>query len=168
MLLEAKQENNMVFGRILAESAGFGLKVCDQDFKRPWGGFLRFEEESLGRFFDAYWSGVDTGRQEGRRDPKILLVAPGQRLSLQLHHRRAELWRILDGPIMVVHGKDEKSLQHEVLYQGETIHLACGEIHRLVGPLDSWGRVAEIWEHADSSNPSDESDIVRVQDDYSR
>jgi mannose-6-phosphate isomerase-like protein (cupin superfamily) len=168
MRLEGKQETELVFGRIKAEARGFGLEVCDEDFNRPWGGFLRFTEASLNAFFKAYWSGVDTGVKAGRRDPKVLLVAPGQRLSLQLHHRRSELWRVLDGPVMIVHGPSTANLKYETFYPGETIHLACGEIHRLVGSLDSWGRVAEIWEHVDPSNPSNEADIVRLQDDYAR
>ncbi|MHB0913767.1 MAG: cupin domain-containing protein [Armatimonadota bacterium] len=168
MRLEHKKQANLVFGRIQAEAKGFGLEVCDQDFNRPWGGFLRFTEDSLPAFFDAYWRGVDTGSALGRRDPKVLLVAPGQRLSLQLHHRRSELWRVLDGPVLIMHGPDMEHLVSEVMYPGEVIHLDCGEIHRLVGAMDSWGRVAEIWEHVDSENPSDESDIVRLQDDYAR
>lgn len=168
MRLEGNKESTLVFGRILAEAKGFGLDVCDQDFSRPWGGFLRFTENSLDAFFNAYWQGIDTGKQEGRRDPKVLLVAPAQRLSLQLHHRRSELWRVLDGPVVVVHGPDQKHLVSDLMFPGDVIHLECGEIHRLVGAPDSWGRVAEIWEHVDPSNPSDESDIVRVQDDYAR
>ena len=168
MKLQNKEQSGLVFGRILAEAKGFGLEVCDQDFKRPWGGFLRFSEESLGAFFDAYWQGVDTGKQEGRRDPKVLVVAPAQRLSLQLHHRRSELWRCLDGPVLVIHGPDKDNLVSEVLFPGDVIHLECGEMHRLCGDLTSWGRVAEIWEHVDPENPSDELDIVRVQDDYAR
>jgi mannose-6-phosphate isomerase-like protein (cupin superfamily) len=168
MLLQNKEQSGQVFGRIAAEAKGFGLDVCDQDFGRPWGGFLRFTEESLEPFFEAYWQGVDTGKQEGRRDPKVLLVAPAQRLSLQLHHRRAELWRVLDGPVLVMHGPDEQHLESDILFNGDVIHLPCGHLHRLVGSLTSWGRVAEIWEHVDPSNPSNESDIVRLQDDYAR
>jgi mannose-6-phosphate isomerase len=37
----------------------------------------------------------------------------------------------------------------------------------LVG-LDQWGVVAEIWQHTDVTNLSDESDIVRLQDDFGR
>lgn len=159
---------SLVFTRIEAEAKGLGLEIVDRDFERPWGGFLRFSEESLPAFLDAYYKGIDTGRQGGRRDPKVLIVAPGQRLSLQLHHRRSELWRVLDGPVMIVHGMDEKDLVSELFFPGEVIHMECGEIHRLVGSLTSWGRVAEIWEHADPKNPSDESDIVRLQDDYRR
>jgi len=49
----------------------------------------------------------------------------------------------------------------------EIVHLAKGQRHRLVG-LDGWGIVAEIWQHTDASNPSDENDIVRLQDDFGR
>jgi len=163
-----KKHADLVFNRALAEAKGFGLEIVETDFSRPWGGFLRFSENSLPAFIGAYWQGVDTGKSQGRRDPKVLLVAPAQRLSLQLHHRRSELWRVLDGPVLVVHGKDREHLTQEVLYTGDVVRLACGELHRLVGALDSWGRVAEIWEHIDASRLSDESDIERIEDDYAR
>ncbi len=168
MRLQSKEQAGVVFDRILAEARGFGLDIADRDFGRPWGGFLRFTEGSLPAFFEAYWKGVDTGTHRGRRDPKVLVVAPAQRLSLQLHHRRSELWRVLDGPVMVIHGPDQEHLVADVMYSGEVISIPCGHMHRLVGALDSWGRVAEIWQHEDPDNPSDESDIVRVQDDYAR
>ncbi|MBI2842168.1 MAG: phosphoheptose isomerase [Armatimonadetes bacterium] len=168
MRLDNKAHTALVFNRILAEAKGFGLTIADQDFNRPWGGFLRFAEGDLERFFKAYWQGVDTGEGVGRRDPKVLIVAPAQRLSLQLHHRRSELWRVLDGPVLVVHGPDLEHLVEDVLNTGDVIHLDCGEMHRLAGSLTSWGRVAEIWEHRDQDRPSDESDIVRIQDDYAR
>jgi hypothetical protein len=38
--------------------------------------------------------------------------------------------------------------------------------HRLIG-LDDFGVVAEIWQHTDAI-PSDEEDIIRVQDDFGR
>ena len=167
MKLNNEAQSGLVFQRILAEAKGFDLEIFDQDFKRPWGGFLRFTEDSLGKFFTAYWQGVDTGKKEGRRDPKVLVVAPAQRLSLQLHHRRSELWRALD-PVMVVHGPDINHLEADILFPGDVIHIPCGHMHRLCGALDSWGRVAEIWEHTDPNNLSDESDIIRVQDDYAR
>jgi mannose-6-phosphate isomerase len=167
MKLNNEAQSGLVFQRILAEAKGFDLEIFDQDFKRPWGGFLRFTEDSLEKFFTAYWQGVDTGKKEGRRDPKVLVVAPAQRLSLQLHHRRSELWRALD-PVMVIHGADINHLEADILSPGDVIHIPCGHMHRLCGALDSWGRVAEIWEHTDPGNLSDESDIIRVQDDYAR
>ncbi len=50
---------------------------------------------------------------------------------------------------------------------GDVIILRQGERHRLIG-LSSWGIIAEIWQHTDENNPSNEEDIVRVQDDFGR
>jgi len=50
---------------------------------------------------------------------------------------------------------------------GEIVRLKQGERHRLIG-LETFGMIAEIWQHTDPANPSDESDIVRVQDDFAR
>jgi hypothetical protein len=55
----------------------------------------------------------------------------------------------------------------KTLSVGELITLQQGERHRLIG-LDTWGVVAEIWQHTDATQPSDEEDIVRVQDDFGR
>jgi hypothetical protein len=55
----------------------------------------------------------------------------------------------------------------EVLNEGDQVRLQQGERHRLVG-LDSLALVAEIWQHTDPQNPSDEDDIVRVSDDFGR
>jgi hypothetical protein len=49
---------------------------------------------------------------------------------------------------------------------GAQIKLNQGVRHRLVG-LDDYGVVAEIWQHTDAV-PSDEEDIIRVQDDFGR
>ena len=59
--------------------------------------------------------------------------------------------------------------ENEMLIHKEKdlIHLKEQERHRLVG-LSDIGVVAEIWIHTDVNNPSDEQDIVRLQDDYSR
>ena len=45
--------------------------------------------------------------------------------------------------------------------------MSQGERHRLVG-LKEWGIIAEIWIHTDANHPSDENDIVRLQDDFKR
>ena len=50
--------------------------------------------------------------------------------------------------------------------EGDQVKLQQGERHRLIG-LKDYGIVAEIWQHTDSV-PSDEDDIVRVQDDFKR
>ena len=160
-----------VFERALAESRGFGLAVDESlsSHDRPWGGFLRIREESFPAFAAAYWEGVEIPHPAPglRLDPKVLLVAPGARLSLQFHHRRSELWRVLDGPVKIVTGSGADDLTEKTYVPGDVLRLGLAEWHRLIG-CDAWGRVAEIWQHADCDNPSDENDIVRVEDDYGR
>jgi hypothetical protein len=55
----------------------------------------------------------------------------------------------------------------EILNIGDTITLQQGERHRLIG-LSDYAVIAEIWQHTDATHPSDEDDIVRVQDDFGR
>ena len=67
---------------------------------------------------------------------------------------------------MVRSDSDHENTQ-EVFSKGSLITLKQGERHRLIG-LKDYGIIAEIWQHTDVNNPSDEEDIVRVQDDYGR
>ena len=62
---------------------------------------------------------------------------------------------------------DNNQNEMEILNEGDIIKFQTEERHRLVG-LSNFGVVAEIWIHTDLNNPSDEQDIVRLQDDYSR
>jgi hypothetical protein len=56
---------------------------------------------------------------------------------------------------------------NEILNVGATVTLLQGERHRRVG-LEDYSVVAEIWQHTYADNPSDENDIVRLQDDFGR
>lgn len=103
----------------------------------------------------------------GKLSPKILIVAPGNRLSGQYHHRRAEIWRVIQGQAGVKRSSNDTEGALEVLNVEDTITLNQGERQRLIC-LDSYAVIAEIWQHTDDSNPSDEDDIVRVQDDFGR
>jgi len=169
--VDGKQQKQFIYDRTQAEARGFGLEIVQEHSSadKPWGGYLRIAESSLPRFYAAYWQGVDVPQPAGGQhlDPKILIVAPGARLSLQYHHRRSEHWRVLDGPVKIVKGDDGATLQEIVSQPGDVVRIPQGQWHRLVG-LDTWGRVAEIWEHTDATQPTDENDIVRVQDDYGR
>ena len=125
------------------------------------------EEEAqyfANRFFDGI--DVDTLRVEGKLSPKILIVKPGARLSWQYHHRRAEIWQIYKGEVGIV--RSDKDTEGELVRfnEGDQVRLAQGERHRLIG-LEDYGIVAEIWQHTDTI-PSNEEDIIRVQDDFSR
>ena len=113
--------------------------------------------------------GIDIGTLKigGKLSPKILVVAPDKRLSWQYHHRRAEIWKVVNGTVGVIMSDTDKEGELKSYKPGDQITLKKGERHRLVG-LKEWGTVAEIWQHTDANNPSDEDDIVRVQDDFGR
>jgi mannose-6-phosphate isomerase-like protein (cupin superfamily) len=102
-----------------------------------------------------------------RLSPKILIVAPHKRLSWQYHFRRAEIWKIIGGSAAVITSDSDEENETVLLDHGEIIELKQGERHRLIG-TDGWGIVAEIWQHTDPDHPSDEDDIVRLQDDFGR
>ena len=145
------------------------LKINKYDDSRPWGGFFVIEETESEKFGKLYFPNFskDELNISGKLSPKILVVAPNKRLSWQFHHRRAEIWKLIGGTAAVITSEtdEEKEIKH--LKIGDIIQLKQGERHRLIG-LDGWGIVAEIWRHTDTENPSDEEDIVRVQDDFGR
>jgi mannose-6-phosphate isomerase-like protein (cupin superfamily) len=158
-----------IFEKIEQEIKKNNLNIVSFDFKRPWGGFFVIEEAQAQKFADIYFEGLDVEnlRLAGKLSPKVLLVKPEARLSWQYHFRRSETWKVLEGPVGVIRSVDDDQGELNLVQKGETIILVKQERHRLVG-LDSWGVVAEFWQHTDASNPSDEEDIVRVQDDYLR
>ncbi len=146
-----------------------GFVIERKDFNRPWGGFFVVEEAQSSKFVKLYFPDSDTGDLIGERkvSPKILIVAPEKRLSWQYHHRRSEVWRVVGGSVGLVRSETDEQGKLEELKEGDLVVLKKGERHRLVG-LEEFGFVAEIWQHTDSENPSDENDIVRLQDDFGR
>lgn len=169
--MDERELKKWLYRRTIAEARGFGMDISHEHSSddKPWGAYLRISDSTLPQFYAAYWADADVPEPGDhlKLAPKILIVAPGARLSLQYHFRRREHWRILDGPVTVACGKDEGSVVESVYHAGDVLHLPCGDWHRLIG-MQTWGRVAEIWEHTDPARPSDEDDIVRVQDDYGR
>ncbi|MDR8410442.1 phosphomannose isomerase type II C-terminal cupin domain [Nonomuraea sp. 3-1Str] len=106
--------------------------------ERPWGGFERFTLNEPSTV-------------------KIIEVLPGERLSLQRHEHRDELWVALDpGSVFEVDGK---RLEPEV---GERILIRRGQTHR----LSSSGPATRILEIA--FGHFDEDDIERLEDSYGR
>jgi len=149
------------------EQVGFWLKSFD--FDCPWGGFFVLDESQADRFIETYFP---TYKKEdlmlgNKLSPKILVVEPGKRLSWQYHHRRAEIWRVVEGEVGVVMSDTDEEKEINLFEAGDIIVLSNGQRHRLVG-LKEWGVIAEIWQHTDTVNPSDEDDIVRLQDDFGR
>ncbi|MHC2992454.1 phosphoheptose isomerase [Pontibacter sp. HJ8] len=146
-----------------------GFNISSQDQSRPWGGFFVIDESQAQDFANTYFDSmpVDELKISGKLSPKILLVAPEKRLSWQYHHRRAEVWKVVKGSVGVVTSDTDEEGQLKTFNPGDLITLRQGERHRLVG-LEGWGVLAEIWQHTDAENPSNEDDIVRVQDDFGR
>jgi len=161
-----KTEVFQLVGKFLTES-GFEIHTQDQD--RPWGGFFVLEEKDIRKFKETFFpSVVLTEDQYAQKlSPKFLLVAPGARLSWQYHFRRSELWTLIAGSGAISRSLTDEQATPVALELGKVVELEKGERHRLIGE-DTWGIVAEIWVHTDPNYPSDESDIVRLQDDYSR
>ena len=145
------------------------LKVIDKDIERPWGGFFVISEDNAQEFSNIYFNGLNTEELKvlDVLSLKILIIAPNKRLSWQYHNRRSEIWKVVSGGIKVITSHDDIERNKEILKEGDEIRLSKGERHRIIG-LDDYAVVAEIWIHTDKDNPSDENDIVRVQDDFDR
>ncbi len=158
-----------VLGNVEKYLVSTGFSVAAKDFNRPWGGFFVLEESQAQEFAQKYFPGIElsTLRISGKLSPKVLMVDANKRLSWQYHHRRAEIWKLVAGTAGVATSDSDVQGPVHSLKTGEVIRLKQGLRHRLVG-LDGWGMVAEIWQHTDVNNPSDEDDIVRLQDDFGR
>jgi len=106
---------------------------------RPWGSFKQFANNE-----DCTVS--------------LMAVLPGQRLSLQSHTGRAELWIVLDDGAIVQVGDDIQEY-----HAGDEIWIPAGERHRLSCNSNQPVRVLEVafgnWQ---------QDDIIRYSDDYNR
>ena len=110
---------------------------------------------------------VNTLKIGGKLSPKILIVKANARLSWQYHNRRAEIWQIFKGSAGIIRSDSDHEKELEIFNEGDQIVLKQGVRHRLIG-LSNYSVVAEIWQHTDANLPSDEDDIIRVQDDFGR
>jgi mannose-6-phosphate isomerase len=167
--LSLEGDKSSVFKNVEDFLTASGFKIVGKDFNRPWGGFFVIDETQAVKFGAEFFPGIDTGSLKiaGKLSPKILMVQPEKRLSWQYHHRRAEIWKLVAGTAGVVMSDTDKETEVKTLSIGEIVRLEQGKRHRLVG-LDGWGMISEIWQHTDAANPSDEDDIIRVQDDFGR
>ena len=146
------------------------FSIATTDLNKPWGGFYVLNELDTERFARYFFPDDAEAMLKGgnKLSPKILVVAPSKRLSWQYHFRRAEIWKLIAGVAGVAISDTDQENPAKEMTMGEITRLKRGERHRLVGLPSGWGAVAEIWQHTDATHPSDESDIVRVQDDFSR
>lgn len=107
--------------------------------ERPWGAFKQFAHNQPCTV-------------------SLMTVLPGQRLSLQAHEERAELWIIIDDGTTVQVGESVKTYD-----AGDEIWIPANEKHRLSCQGDTPVRVLEVafgnWR---------QEDIRRYEDDYQR
>jgi mannose-1-phosphate guanylyltransferase len=106
--------------------------------ERPWGSFERF---TLGELSTV----------------KIVRVLPAKRLSLQYHHKRSEFWRVIQGDGTVTIGEEEYPA-----HTGDEFEIPIETKHRLAAGEEGIV-ILEI-----GLGDFDESDIVRIDDDFGR
>jgi mannose-6-phosphate isomerase-like protein (cupin superfamily) len=149
--------------------AAGNFKLINEDMDRPWGGFLVVDESQAVDFIKKFFPAeiIEETALAKKLSPKLLVVGPGKRLSWQYHLRRNEIWQCIYGSVGVIASPNDEETEMVYLKSGDMIRLKQGERHRLVG-LDDWCIIAEIWIHTDPDHPSDEEDIIRLQDDYNR
>lgn len=167
MPLLSKKSTFQHYEKILEEQ---NIHIASKDMERPWGGFFVISDDSLTPFIDAYFTDLDTMDPSVKQlpmSPKLLLVAPHAKLSWQYHHRRSEVWSVVQGPVGISRSESDQPPAPEIHQTASQVTLPRGIRHRLIG-LDQWGVIAEIWLHTDPAHPSDEQDIVRLKDDYGR
>jgi mannose-1-phosphate guanylyltransferase/mannose-6-phosphate isomerase len=117
------------------------------------------EEVSLHSRVYRPWGSYESLVVADRFQVKRIIVNPGQRLSLQKHHHRAEHW-------IVVHGTAEVTCEDKVFMLGEdeSTYIPLGHKHRLANP----GRIPLELIEVQSGTYLGEDDIVRYEDIYGR
>ncbi|HSH88048.1 MAG TPA: mannose-1-phosphate guanylyltransferase/mannose-6-phosphate isomerase [Methylophilus sp.] len=107
---------------------------------RPWG----------------WYEGIDVGE---RFQVKRIMVKPGEKLSLQMHHHRAEHWVVVSGSAMITVDDVTK-----LFTENESTYIPIGSTHRLENP----GKLPLHLIEVQSGSYLGEDDIVRYEDTYGR
>ncbi len=105
------------------------------------------------------WGWYETISEVPGNKIKRIGVYPGQQLSLQKHHQRAEHWVVTTGTARVTLDDRQFDLQ-----PGEYCDIAIGQVHRLTNLTDAPVEIVEV----QFGSYLGEDDIVRLQDDYGR
>lgn len=94
---------------------------------------------------------------------KIITVNPGQRLSYQYHHKRAEDWYIISGVASItIDGNTQ-------LYKaGQHVHIPVEARHRVSNDVTYNGEQSVVFLEVQTGTYFGEDDIVRISDDYGR
>jgi len=104
--------------------------------------------------------GTYTPLHNGHRvQVKHIMVKPGGKLSLQMHHHRAEHWVVVHGTAKIRRGEDEMMLSED-----QSTYIPIGTAHRLENP----GKIPLHLIEVQSGSYLGEDDIVRMEDSYGR
>ncbi|WP_426415779.1 mannose-1-phosphate guanylyltransferase/mannose-6-phosphate isomerase [Aestuariirhabdus sp. LZHN29] len=105
------------------------------------------------------WGHYESIASGDRYQVKHILVKPGEKLSVQLHHHRAEHWVVVSGTARVTCGE-----QVSVVAENESVYIPIGEVHALENP----GKIPLELIEVQSGSYLGEDDIVRFSDLYNR
>jgi mannose-1-phosphate guanylyltransferase len=125
---------------VLLEQQGRTEHLTHREVHRPWGSY----------------DSVDQGE---RYQVKRIIVKPGESLSLQMHHHRAEHWIVVEGTAEVQVGE-----HWQVVAENQSVYIPLGEKHRLRNP----GKLPLNLIEVQSGSYLGEDDIVRFEDSYGR
>lgn len=134
----AVQEVKEVVERIKRE--GRGEHVNHRQVYRPWG----------------HYDSIDFG---SRHQVKRITVKPGAKLSVQMHHHRAEHWVVVRGTARVY--RDDEVI---MLSENQSTYIPLGAVHALENP----GKIDLELIEVQSGSYLGEDDIVRLEDRYGR
>ena len=116
-------------------------------------------EGSLHREVARPWGSYDSIDAGDRFQVKRITVKPGAKLSLQMHHHRAEHWIVVTGTALVTIGDKQ-----QMLSENESTYIPIGVTHRLENPGVLPLEMIEV----QSGSYLGEDDIVRFEDTYGR
>jgi mannose-1-phosphate guanylyltransferase / mannose-6-phosphate isomerase len=141
-ILVSRQKDANGLKRLVARLKTVAPQVTEEHIKvhRPWGSY----------------QSVDNG---DRHQVKRIIVKPGQRLSLQKHHHRAEHWIVVRGAARVTVNETVKTV-----HENESVYIPMGAVHRLENP----GKIMLELIEVQTGSYLGEDDIIRIEDDYRR
>ena len=105
------------------------------------------------------WGSYDSIGNGERFQVKRITVKPGAKLSLQMHHHRAEHWIVVSGTAQITNGDKEY-----LLTENQSTYIPLGVVHSLANP----GKVPLELIEIQSGSYLGEDDIVRFEDRYGR
>ena len=150
LIVVATTDAVMVAHRDRAEDVSALVKRLERD-GRP--------EASANPIVHRPWGAFRSIHNGDRVQVKHITVKPGGKLSLQMHHHRAEHWVVVRGTAKVVRGNEEI-----ILHEDQSTYIPIGTPHRLENP----GKITLHLIEVQSGSYLGEDDIVRFEDSYGR